>query len=93
MPNRDTYDIDEAERLDSEEQTQKESINIQPQTLIDAMADSEPSLFSNSAEIATQPKEVNPLVYYRIARYQEIARWHADLQVKWWQEFWTGAVS
>ena len=34
-------------------------------------------------------QQVEPLIHYPVDRYYEIARWHADLQVAWWQDFWT----
>lgn len=79
MPNRDTYDILEAERLDREQS--EYSTNIQPNTLVKAMVASEPCLFSNQTDLAVVPKVVDAMFYFRIAKLHEIAIWHAALQV------------
>lgn len=80
MTNRDTYDIEEAEKLDAEE-TGRKSINVQPNTLVKAMISSERCLFSNQTEIAVAPRIVDPILYFRVARMHQIAKWHAKIQV------------
>lgn len=85
MPNRDTYDILEAERLDIED-GYRQGTNIQPATLVKAMVSSEPCLFSNQSEVAIKPMVVDAMFYYRIAKLREIALWHARLQVDFYME-------
>lgn len=85
MPNRDTYDILEAERLDRETVT-KQGTNIQPDTLVKAMVASEPCLFSNESVVVIEPKIVDPMFYYRIAKLREIALWHAAIQIAFEKE-------
>lgn len=80
MPNRDTYDIEEAEKLDAEEETRK-SINVQPDTLVKAMISSERCLFSNQTDLAITPRVIDPMLYFRFARMHQIAKWHAKIQV------------
>jgi hypothetical protein len=50
--------------------------NIQPDTLVKLMVQSEPCLFSNQARnLATVE-----------LRLRAVAQWHADLQVEFWKE-------
>jgi len=58
MTNRDTYDIEEAERLDKAEfDARNKSTNIQPSLLVKLMCESEPCLFNNKSELAVIPVE------------------------------------
>lgn len=88
MPNRDTYDIEEAERLDKELASQQVITNIQIPLVMDMMRDSEPDLFGNgTAQLmeVTVKRNVNPLVFV-VGLMTGWAKWHANIQIEFWKD-------
>ena len=96
MTNRDTYDILEAERLDKESTSQQVITNIQILLMMGMMRDAEPDLFGNgkaqlmqqTSDMATSIYSMHPwiLVYSTFSKMVEITKWHAAVQVEFWED-------
>jgi hypothetical protein len=90
MTTRDTYDIEQYEKELQLEQHNKKTLstNIQPALLVKLMQDSEPCLFANKSNPVVNPVEKSINVQFLFSYYQmiQIARWHADLQMQFWDE-------
>lgn len=89
MTNRDTYDIEEAERMEREEALDLTNNNIQISSVMAMMQHSEPELFGKGTAKLMTVKTNQHLDMNLIAKgpMHEWAKWHADLQVQFWNEF------
>lgn len=62
------------------------STNIRPQMVRDLLIRSEPCLFSNKNMVVTSPQEVDCMHLYRTGQMLVWARWHAEIQIRFWKE-------
>jgi hypothetical protein len=67
-------------------ETQQKSHNIQPQTLIQAMIESEPCLFGNANPVDVKTVHIDSRELLMLSEVLEAARSHARYQVEFWQE-------
>lgn len=89
MPNRDTYDIEEAERIDREEALDLTNSNIQISSVMAMMQHSEPELFGKgTAKLMTvKTNEHSDMTLMAKGLMLKWAKWHAGLQIQFWIEF------
>lgn len=89
MPNRDTYDIEEAERIDREEALDLTNSNIQISSVMAMMQHSEPELFGKgTAKLMTV--KTNQDINSEIVAKGLMLKWaklHAQEQITFWDEF------
>jgi hypothetical protein len=70
----------------NDNEAQQKSHNIQPQTLIQAMIESEPCLFGNANPVDVKTVHVDSRELLMIGEVLEAAKFHARYQVEFWQE-------
>jgi hypothetical protein len=70
----------------NDNEAQQKSHNIQPQTLIQAMIESEPCLFGNANPVDVKTVHVDSRELLMIGEVLEAAKSHAKYQVEFWQD-------
>jgi len=79
MTSRDTHDIEEYQR-------EQRSTNVQPALMVKLMMESEPCLFANKNQPAVIPYRMPYHLMIIRDRMLDIARSHAQLQVRFFKE-------